>query len=178
MFFYENIWYNLGKSMSYICFIFFFMPWSIWSTSELRVRLAQWNEFNPTSKILLLTVPRRHFFCGSIVLFMSCDVMLLRLFIAALWSPAGKGLTSLLSFVMFNCVFCQFPMWHPGLGVVLDCIDSWSLSPFFLWFRNNTAHWFTNLVFKQPSVSLGSYTTWFANMSKIIIKKYNSSWSE
>ena len=31
-------------------------------------------------------------------------VMLLRLFIAALWSPAGKGLTSWPSFVMFNCV--------------------------------------------------------------------------
>ena len=31
--------------------------------------------------------------------------MLLRLFIAALWSPAGKGLTSWLSFVMFYCTF-------------------------------------------------------------------------
>ena len=28
-------------------------------------------------------------------------VMLLRLFIAALWSPAGKGLTTWLLFVMF-----------------------------------------------------------------------------
>ena len=36
-------------------------------------------------------------------------VMLLRLFIAALWSPAGKGLTSCVSFVMFNCVFVTFP---------------------------------------------------------------------
>ena len=36
-------------------------------------------------------------------------VMLLRLFIAALWSPAGKGLTSWLSFVMFYCVFVTFP---------------------------------------------------------------------
>ena len=36
-------------------------------------------------------------------------VMLLRLFIAALWSPAGKGLTSWLSFVMFNCVLVTFP---------------------------------------------------------------------
>ena len=35
--------------------------------------------------------------------------MLSRLFIAALWSPAGKGLTSLLLFVMFNCVFVTFP---------------------------------------------------------------------
>ena len=36
-------------------------------------------------------------------------VMLLRLFIAALWSPAGKELTSWLLFVMFNCVTVTFP---------------------------------------------------------------------
>ena len=35
--------------------------------------------------------------------------MLSRLFIAALWSPAGKGLTSWLLFVMFNCIFVTFP---------------------------------------------------------------------
>ena len=23
-----------------------------------------------------------------------------------------------------NCVFCYFPMWYPGSGVVLDCIVS------------------------------------------------------
>ena len=32
-------------------------------------------------------------------------VMLSRLFIAALWSPAGKGLTSWLLFVIFNGTF-------------------------------------------------------------------------
>ena len=36
-------------------------------------------------------------------------VMISRLFIAALWSPAGKGLTSWLLFVMFYCVFVTFP---------------------------------------------------------------------
>ena len=35
-------------------------------------------------------------------------VMLSRQFSAALWSPAWKGLTSWLSFVMFNCVFVSF----------------------------------------------------------------------
>ena len=50
-------------------------------------------------------------------------LMLLRLFIAALLSPAGKGLTSWLLFVMF-IVFCYFPMWYPGSGVVLDFIVS------------------------------------------------------
>ena len=36
-------------------------------------------------------------------------VMLSRLFIAALWSPAGKGLTSWLLFVMSYCDFVTFP---------------------------------------------------------------------
>ena len=46
-----------------------------------------------------------------------------RLFICALWSPVGKGLTSWLSFVVSNCEFVTFP-WYPGSGAVLDCIDS------------------------------------------------------
>ena len=36
-------------------------------------------------------------------------VMLSRLFIAALWSPAGEGQTSWLLFVMSNCDFVTFP---------------------------------------------------------------------
>ena len=35
-------------------------------------------------------------------------VKLSRLFIAVLWSPAEKGLTSWLLFVMSNCVFVTF----------------------------------------------------------------------
>ena len=49
-------------------------------------------------------------------------LMLSGLFIAALWSHAGKGLTSWLLLVMLY--FCYFPMWYPGSGVVLDCIVS------------------------------------------------------
>ena len=33
-----------------------------------------------------------------------------RLFICVLWSPAGKGLTSWLSFVVSNCEFVTFPL--------------------------------------------------------------------
>ena len=33
-----------------------------------------------------------------------------RLFICALWSPSGKGLTSWLSFVVSNCEFVTFPL--------------------------------------------------------------------
>ena len=51
--------------------------------------------------------------------------------IDALWSPAGKGLTSWLSFVMSN-VKLSLSHWYPGSGVVLDCIDSCSLPSFLL----------------------------------------------
>ena len=33
-----------------------------------------------------------------------------RLFICALWSPSGRGLTSLLSSVVSNCEFVNFPL--------------------------------------------------------------------
>ena len=46
-----------------------------------------------------------------------------RLFICALWSPAGKGLTYWLSFVVSN-VSLSLSHWYPVSGVVLDCIDS------------------------------------------------------
>ena len=48
--------------------------------------------------------------------------MLSRLFIAALWSPAGKGLLTSWLFLVMYYVFCYFTMWYPGSGVVLDCI--------------------------------------------------------
>ena len=37
--------------------------------------------------------------------------------------PAGKGLTSWLSFVV-SAVSLSLSHWYPGSGVVLDCIDS------------------------------------------------------
>ena len=45
---------------------------------------------------------------GHLCYFCLVFVMLSGLFIATLWSPAGKGLTYWLSFVMFNRVFVTF----------------------------------------------------------------------
>ena len=42
------------------------------------------------------------------VLCLLCICM--RLFICALWSPAGKGLTSWLSFVVSSCEFATFQL--------------------------------------------------------------------
>ena len=48
------------------------------------------------------------FFCFYSVLCLQC--LCARLFICALWSPAGKGLTSWLSFVVSNCECVTFPL--------------------------------------------------------------------
>ena len=58
-------------------------------------------------------------FCSVLCLLCHCA----RLFISALWSPAGKGLTSWLSFVV-STVSLSLSHWYSGSGVVLDCIDS------------------------------------------------------
>ena len=67
--------------------------------------------------------------------------MLSRLVIAALWSPAGKGLTYWLLLVMSNCDFVTFPcgilgqVWY----FIVLIPDLCNLSYFVL---NNTNHWF------------------------------------
>ena len=59
------------------------------------------------------------YYCSVLCLLCLCA----RLFIYALWSPAGKGLTSGLSFLVSLCEF-SLSHWYPESGVVLDCIDS------------------------------------------------------
>ena len=60
-------------------------------------------------------------FCSVLCLLCLCA----DLFKCTLLSPAGKGLTSWLSFVVSNCEFVtSLSHSYPGSGVVLDCIDS------------------------------------------------------
>ena len=89
------------------------------------MRLAPLNWFKPSSKILYLPFQGGTSFVDPLCF---CSVLYLlrlcaRLFICALWSPAGKGLTSWLSFVV-SAVSLSLSHWYPGSGVVLDCIDS------------------------------------------------------
>ena len=58
-------------------------------------------------------------FCSVLCLLCLCA----RLFICALWSPAGKGLTPWLSFVV-SAVGLLLSHCYPESGAVLYCIDS------------------------------------------------------
>ena len=87
------------------------------------------------------------FFC--LVLLCFCA----RLFIDALWSPAWKGLTSWLSFVLSNCEVVTFQL-VSWARCRLDCMDSWSLPSFLLSCVSSGQHPLTfyfmhNLVFEQ-----------------------------
>ena len=70
-------------------------------------------------------------------------VMLSRLFIAALWSPVGKGLTSWLSFVMFNCVFVTIAcgiliqVWYSIVSIPDLCSLSYFVTFGEVLYRNN-----------------------------------------
>ena len=103
--------------------------------SELRVRLAPWNRFKPPSKIILLTLPRRCFFCGSFMLFLSktcvCYALVRVCLLMSCGHLLGKG-WPIGSHLWCIIVSLLLSHWYPGSGVVLDCIDSWSLSSLLL----------------------------------------------
>ena len=56
--------------------------------------------------------------CFFSVLCLLC--LCVRLFICALWSPAGKGLTLVLVCGIIITVSLSLSHWYPGSGVVLD----------------------------------------------------------
>ena len=110
-----------------------------------------------------MTVPRRYFFCGSLM-FLFCLFLLClcaRLFICALWSPAWKGLTSWLSFVVSNCEFVTFPL------VSWARYGTW-LYRFLIFAPLLTLH-------SYLIQSLGSVKTMFASF-KVLQKYFYSEW--
>ena len=95
-------WYVMGLSCKSNIYV-------SWSTSELSVKLAPWNQFNFSSKIFYWPLQDGTSFVDCLCFFVLCLLCLcMRLFIRALWSPAGKGLPSWLSFVASYCEFVTF----------------------------------------------------------------------
>ena len=102
------------------------MIWLLNSKLDLNIFCAKdfWNLISMVTwclnwrRLLALIIFQRSSFPGGtsfVDLLCFCFVLCLlclcaRLFICALWSPAEKGLTSWLSFVVSNCEFVTFPL--------------------------------------------------------------------
>ena len=94
-------------------------------------------------------------------------VILLRLFIiAALWLPAGKGLISWLSFVLFNC-FCHFPklivgqVWY----LIVSIPDLCQLS----YFEKNFYHMTSSLGVKIRHALTSANHKWFTDFQVMLL---------
>ena len=63
--------------------------------------------------------------------FQSCVLFVMPLYVSVYMSPVITWWerADLLALV---CVSLSLSHWYPGSGVVLDCIDSWSLHPYLL----------------------------------------------
>ena len=110
--------------------------------------------------IFLLTIPSWCFYCGSFCylcpVFVCQTVMSVPCnFVVTCWEKSFSWFSCMWCFLVF---FCHFPIWWPGSGVVFNCIESWSLLPYFdlcflgrhrscvFWKRQT---WF-NMVYVQP----------------------------
>ena len=124
------------KNASNISNVFLAMVYKMNSQVLLNhVEVGQGCKMKPV-KYFLLTIPRRYFFVDHLYCLCLEFVMLSGLFIAALWSPARKGLTSC---CCLWCLFVILSFW--GSGVVPDCIDSWSLTSFLPDPRHRMGKW-------------------------------------
>ena len=157
-----------------------------------------WNRFKPSSKIFDWT-----FLCGTSfvdrfcfsVLCLSC--ICTRLFICALWSPAGKGLTSWLSFVVSNCEFVTFPLvsWVRSCTWLYRFLIFTTLLTFNIvlpinfhiscvWSKETSPHcitgWFGDRLLKMV-IDTGFYVPWRVGynfrLSKLLEKPSGTLWS-
>ena len=129
------------------CFLACLVCWGVWPCCWLGTRSG--------------LLARRYFFCGSfmflfcLVFTMSLCVSVYMCFVVTCW----ERVTSWLSFVV-SAVSLSLSHWYPGSGVVLDCIDSWSLHPYLLFCRVVGFAWlFSGLCYRycglEPRLCVG-----------------------
>ena len=100
-----------------------------WSTFELRVRLAPFSRFKPSGKIFYWPFQGGTSFVDNF--FLAC--VSYAFVCVCLYVPCGHLLGKgwpLGSRFWCLTVSLSLSHWYLGSGVVLDCIDSWSLHPY------------------------------------------------
>ena len=111
-----------------------------WSTSEFRIRLAPWNLFKPSSKLFYWPFQGGTSCVDHLNVFsVFCFYAFVRVrLVVPCGNLLGNGWPLGSRFVVSNCEL-SFSHWYPGSGVVLDCINSWSLHPYLLLFNSSAS---------------------------------------
>ena len=150
-----------------------------WSTSELRVRLAPLNRFKPSSKIFYWPFQGSTPFVDLLCFFLSC--VCYAFVSVCLYVPCGHLLGKgwpLGSRLWCPTVTLSLSHWYPGLGVILDCIDSCSLHPYLLYFISAKAQDLTLITCKKGSLTLAmGKCLWFSVKIKVCQSSLSSPWS-
>ena len=136
-------------------------------TSELRVRLAPLNRFKLSSKIFYWPFQGGTSFvdflcfCSALCLLCLCE----RLFICALWSPAGKGLTSWLFVV--TC-------WERAdlLALVCGVYCEFVTFPLVSWVRCGT--WLYRFLIFAPLLTLSRYAIYSKMLDVLTFWQYST----
>ena len=121
--------------LAVVCVLFCQFPKCVLVHIKTRVRLVPWNWLKPFSEIftdrskaVLLLWIFYYFFFQSCVCYAYVPVCLnvpCCHLPGKVW-PIGSRMW---------CLTVSLTLSHPGSGVVLDCINSWSLHPYFLYFN-------------------------------------------
>ena len=128
------MWSPAGKGLTswlscLLCFVTF--PNVCRSTAEQRARLALWNWFKPSSKIFYWPFQGGTSFVDLYICLSCVCYALVRVSLFVLCGhPLGKG-WPLGSRLWCLAVSVSLSHWYPGSSVALDCIDSWTLQPYF-----------------------------------------------
>ena len=107
----------------------------IWTKGEVGAPL---NRFKPSSKIFYWPFQGGTYFVDLLCFFLSCvwyAFVLVCLYVpCVLLLEKGWPLGSHLWCITVSLLLSH---WYPGSGVVLNCIDSWSLHPYLLWAQHS-----------------------------------------
>ena len=123
----------------------------IWTKGEVGAPL---NRFKPSSKIFYWPFQGGTSFV-DLLCFLSC--VCYAFVRVCLYVPCGHLLGKgwpLGSRLWCLTVSVSLSHWYPGSGVVLDCIDSWSLHPYLLWrrYRSHDKIWGPGRVFRDTRI--------------------------
>ena len=130
------------------------LTWYI--TLHSIIKMSQW------FKIYIKWNNRRYFFCEYFMFFLSyvCYVFV-RVCLYVLCGHLLEKGWSLGSRLWCLTMCLSLSHWYPGSGVLLDCIDSWSLHPYLPIFKVHSRDFSNMMRMREIMTSKDTFLVWY-----------------